>query len=215
MNNREQTLEEERINAITHGLGVVFTLCAIPLLLKKTYVTGSFYAYWAVLIFGFGMLAVYSFSTLYHSTKASKLKHTFNIYDQASIFILIGGSYLPFLQHYIDAQTAIVFLIFQWLIIGIGVFLKVVSIKKHENILFWVYIVLGWSVVFLAKPLMQTMDLEVVKWIVLGGISYSIGTIFYRWKSKKYAHAVWHIFVLGGTICHYWAAYRMYELYKI
>ena len=212
MNNRQQTLEEERINAITHGLGVLFTLCAIPLLLKKTYVTSSFYAYWAVLIFGFGMLAVYSFSTLYHYTKASKLKHTFNIYDQASIFILIGGSYLPFLQYYIDAQTAIFFLIFQWLIIGIGVFLKLLSIEKHENILFWVYIALGCSVVFLAKPLIQTMPTEIIKLIVTGGMSYLIGTIFYRWKSKKYAHAVWHLFVLGGTICHYWAAYRMYEL---
>ena len=212
MSNREQTLEEERINAITHGLGVVFTLCAIPLLLKKTYVTGSFYAYWAVFIFGFGMLAVYSFSTLYHSTQSPKLKHIFNVYDQASIFILIGGSYLPFVLHYLDAQTATIFLIFQWLVIGIGVFLKLISVTKHENILFCIYIALGCSVIFLTKPLLQTMPTEVIKFVVSGCVSYLIGTIFYRWKSKKYAHAVWHVFVLGGTICHCWAAYQMYEI---
>jgi hemolysin III len=211
MNNREQTLREEIINAITHGFGIVFTLCGIPLLLQKAYVTGSLSAYYAVLIFGIAMFAVYFFSTLYHSVQSPKLKNKLNICDQISIFILIGGSYLPFVLQYTDTQTATIFLMAQWLIILIGALLKLFFIKKYEKALLFVYVFLGWSVVFLVKPFSQTMPFEVVKWILLGCGSYSIGVFFYRWKKQKYAHAIWHLFVLVGTICHYWAAYKMYE----
>lgn len=212
MNNREQTLREEIVNAITHGLGVVFAVIAIPLLLEKTYVIDSFCAYYAVLVFGIGMLAVYSFSTLYHSVQSPKLKNKLNICDQVSIFVLIGGSYLPFVVQYADTRTATIFLIAQWFVILIGALLKLFFIRKYEKALLLVYVFLGWSVVFLVKPFSQTMPFEVIKWIVIGCVSYSIGVFFYRWKKQKYAHAIWHLLVLGGTICHYWAVYTMYEL---
>ena len=214
MNHRSQTLPEEIVNAFTHGLGVVFALVSIPILLEKTNKMGGFLPYLAVLAFGAGMLAVYLSSTLYHAVQSPRLKQQLHVCDHVSIFFLIGGSYVPFIVQYADAQTATIFLSLQWFIIGVAAVLKLFFIGKYEKISLFVYIFLGWSVVFLVKPFSATMPFEVFKWILIGGLSYSIGVFFYRWHEQKYAHAVWHLFVLGGTVAHYIAIWKISDFVK-
>ncbi len=210
MSTRPQTYPEEIVNATTHGMGIVFTVLAAPYLLEKASNTGYLTAYWAVLIFIFGMLAVYISSTLYHAVQMPNIKNRLHICDHVSIYFLIGGTYVPIIQHYIDPQTGTIFLIMQWVIILIGSVLKLFFMGKYEKASLFVYIFLGWSLVFLIKPCLDIMSFEVFKWILIGGLSYTTGVIFYRMDQYKYAHAVWHLFVLGGTIAHYVAIYKMY-----
>ncbi len=209
MTNRAQTLEEEKINALTHGVGIIFAFVAMPFLLQKTLLLGDFWKILAIAAFGFGMLAVYSSSTLYHAVQAQKLKAKLQICDHVSIFFLIGGSYAPFVQHYCDTSTATIFLSAQWLAIGMGAIFKLFFTGKYDKISVAIYIFLGWSAFFLIKPFSQNMPLSVFYWILAGGLSYTVGVIFYRWESQKYAHAIWHLFVLGGTVTHFVAAWKM------
>jgi hemolysin III len=212
MKSRNQTFEEEIANAITHGLGIVFTLAAMPFLLKKTAIQANDLQYWAMCLFGFGMLMVYTSSTLYHAVQQKTLKKKLNIWDHISIFFLQGGSYAPFVQFYCDADTAKIFLSAQWTIIIIGAILKLFFTGKYEKASIVLYIFLGWSAVFLIQPFYQNMPFSIFKWILVGGLSYTFGVFFYRWDEKKYAHAVWHIFVLFGTICHFIAAWKMLDI---
>ncbi len=214
MSHRSQTLPEEVINALTHGLGVVFALVSIPILLEKTRKMGEFMPILAIFIFGLGMFAVYLSSTLYHAVQSPKLKQRLHVCDHVSIFFLIGGTYVPFIVQYADAQTATIFLSLQWFIILIAAVLKLFFIGKYENASLFVYIFLGWSVIFLVKPFSATMPFDVFKWILIGGLSYSIGVFFYRWDKQKYAHAVWHLFVLGGTVAHYVAIWKIGDFVK-
>jgi hemolysin III len=214
MAHRSQTLLEEIVNATTHGLGVVFALVSMPFLLEKARKMGELMPVLAVSVFGIGMLAVYLSSTLYHAIQSPKLKQRLHVCDHVSIFFLIGGSYVPFVVQYADAPTATIFLSLQWLVILIAAVLKLFFIGKYENVSLFVYVFLGWSVVFLVKPFSATMPFDVFKWILIGGLSYSIGVFFYRWDKQKYAHAVWHLFVLGGTVAHYVAIWKISDFVK-
>ncbi|MDZ7880686.1 MAG: hemolysin III family protein [Saprospiraceae bacterium] len=209
MSHRTQTLPEEKVNALTHGLGVIFAVVGTPILLEKSRTLTGFDIDLGILMFGFGMLVVYLSSTLYHASKAGKLKDKLHICDHVSIFFLIGGSYVPFVQAYTDAQTAFLFLSAQWTVIVIGAVLKLFFTGRYEQFSLFTYIVLGWSAVFLFVPFRENMPFEVLKWILIGSVSYSIGVFFYRWDKQKYAHAVWHLFVLGGTIAHYIAIWHI------
>ena len=209
MSHRSQTLPEEKVNTLTHGMGVLFTLIAIPILLEKSSKIRGYDANLGTIMFGLGMLAVYLSSTLYHATQTIKHKKRLHICDHVSIYFLIGGSYVPFVQAYTDNFTATIFLSIQWTIILIGAVLKLFFLGKNEKISLLVYIVLGWSAIFLFKPFSANMPAEVFKWILIGGFSYSIGVFFYRWDKQKYAHAIWHLFVLGGTVAHYIAIWKI------
>jgi hemolysin III len=209
MKHRNQTIEEERVNAITHGLGIVLTIVTIPHLLAKASVNGNMSAYGSIVLFGIGMMAVYVSSALYHAMQEPKLKNRFHICDHASIFLLIGGSYAPFVQQYCDTQTAIIFLTAQWFIIITGMVFKLFFTGRYDKASLFAYLFLGWSAVFLVKPFMANMPFHVFQWVLVGGLSYTIGVLFYRWDKQKYAHVVWHIFVLGGTMAHCWAVWLM------
>jgi hemolysin III len=208
---RPQTPHEEKWNTITHSLGVVFTLISIPWLLTKVDKSGSQIEYLGLLLFGFGMMAVYLSSSLYHAVQSRALKRTLQIVDHVSIYFLIGGTYFPVVYQYTDTRTSTIFLIAQWVIILLGTIMKLFFTGKFEKISLFVYLFLGWSVVFLIKPFLVHMPFDVFKWIMIGGVAYTGGVIFYRMDHKKYAHAIWHLFVLSGTIAHYIAIYRMYN----
>jgi hemolysin III len=212
---RSQSPQEEIINAITHGLGVLFTLIAIPILLQKIPFDTAKNGYFAVLIFGFGLLAVYLSSTFYHAVKSPKLKQRLHICDHASIFLLIGGSYVPFVERYTEGKTAIIFLISQWLIILLGVVLKLFFTGKYEKMSLFAYLFLGWSAFFLFKSFVAKMPFAVFQWVLIGGLSYTIGVIFYRWDKQKFAHAIWHLFVLGGSIAHFIAIWKINDFVRI
>ena len=209
---RVQTDLEENVNAITHGLGIILSVIAIPFLIVKSTRRQDFVMVWGVSIFSFGMLAVYLSSTIYHSLRKPRLKRLANIIDHISIFFLIGGTYTPVILHYVPLETATVFLTVQWSIILGGIVLKLFFTGKYEWISVTLYIMLGWMLVFVIKPLILTMPSTIFFWIIAGGICYTFGVVFYVLENKKHAHNIWHCFVLAGTILHFIAVYKSLDV---
>lgn len=205
---RAQTLEEEKLNVLTHSLGILFTLIAIPFLIKQANQFGSAYAVLTVCIFGAGMLATYLSSTIYHAVRQPKRKNIWHICDHICIFLLIGGTYTPIIFRYIPFNDALFFMTTMWSIIALGIVFKLFFTGKLEWLSLSLYVFLGWMLVFVAKPIAKTMSFEVFMWILYGSFAYMIGIVFYKWRSRKYTHAVWHCLTLIGTIAHFIAVYK-------
>ncbi|MDW8274598.1 MAG: hemolysin III family protein [Chitinophagales bacterium] len=205
---RIQSLKEEIANAVTHGAGFLFTLIAIPFLITYAVEKGNTATIWSVSIFSFGMLMVYLSSTLYHAIQHPKVKFRLRVWDHISIFLMIAGSYTPILQKYADDATATTFLTILWIVAFLGILKKLFFTGRFEWLSLGLYLCMGWMALFIIGPLSKNIPDHVFNLLLIGGISYTAGIIFYIWKSLAYQHAVWHVFVLGGTITHYFAIYE-------
>ena len=155
---RSQTLEEERVNVVTHGLGVVFTLIAMPFLIKQAWNHGSIYSVPTVCIFGVGMLATYLSSTIYHAVRNPIKKRAWHICDHICIFLLIGGTYTPVIFRHIPFDEAVFFMTIMWSIIAIGIIFKLFFTGRFEWLSLSLYVFLGWMLVFEAKLISKTMS---------------------------------------------------------
>ena len=205
--NRVQTIREEKINTLIHGLGILFVILSSPFLILKARMF-SVSMIVAVSVYAFGMLAVYSSSTIYHALQTPHLKVKANIIDHISIYLLIGGTYTPLIIHYTRPETALIFLTVQWSIILAGAILKLFFTGKYEIVSVGLYMTLGWMIIFVIKQVLHNMPPVIFNWIIAGGISYSVGIIFYRRHQAYYAHNIWHCFVLAGTIFHFIGIYK-------
>lgn len=203
MSTRSQTRKEELANGISHVLGILFCLIGIPFLIAKANEGHNFVTVSSVIVFGIGMLLVYTFSTLYHLAQKEKKKQVLKIADHICIYYLIAGTYSPLMIAYLDKKTALVFLGIMWIIVLFGTFFKVFYVDRFRFVSVMMYVLMGWMIVFVLKPLLEVMPMSVFSWIVAGGISYSVGVYFYMKSYKKYFHVIWHFFVLLGTIFHY------------
>ena len=208
MARREQTLEEEIANALTHGLGIVFCLIAIPVMILYALHTSNSDTVWAVAIFGFGMLMVYTSSTLYHYAKNVETKRILRVWDHISIFLLIAGTYTPMVVKYTDTKTSIIFLGAMWTVVALGSFLKIFYTGKYNILSVIIYLLMGWMAVFIFKPILANVPQQVFYLLVAGGMAYILGIVFYLWHKLQYHHAVWHVFVLTGTVIHFFAVYN-------
>jgi hemolysin III len=208
MANRNQTRNEELANGISHILGVFFCLIAMPFLIVKVCEQGNLVTVSCVVIFGIGMLLVYSFSSLYHLAQKEKTKQQLKIADHISIYYLIAGTYSPLMVIYLDKETALLFLGIMWAIVLLGTFFKLFYVDRFKFVSVALYLLMGWMIVFVIKPLWGVIPLPVFLWILAGGLSYTIGVCFYVKGDKIYFHTVWHFFVLLGTIFHYLAIFK-------
>lgn len=203
---RPQTPSEEYINTLTHLLGVLFCLIAIPFTLMKAGSGVSPSSRWAVMAFGGGMLMVYSFSSLYHATRDISRKALMQKLDHIGIFFLIAGTYTPLVIQYLPPYDAKVFLIVLWSLVAAGALYKIFYTGRHKAVSVSLYVAMGWMVVFIIKPILSIPP-HILFWIVAGGMSYMVGVYFYVQSNKPYYHSIWHGFVLGGTVCHYVAVH--------
>jgi hemolysin III len=203
MNEPNSSPAQERANYITHLVGVVFCIIGIPLLLFRAYTKGTSSTLWAAAVFGLGMTMVYVSSTLYHAIQTKTTKRTLRVWDHISIFFLIAGSYTPFVVKFIPPDTALLFLGIMWGIVVVGIVKKLFFTGRLEALSVILYLGMGWMAVFILKPMLQNMPLEIFWWILAGGLFYTTGIIFYVWKKWTYHHAIWHCFVLAGSISHY------------
>ncbi|AOW09467.1 PAQR family membrane homeostasis protein TrhA [Flavobacterium gilvum] len=208
MTKRIQTHREEQVNGISHLFGILFCLIGMPFLIAKANEHHNFMTLTSVIVFGIGMLMVYSFSTLYHLVQNKKRKQLLKIADHISIYYLIAGTYSPLMIAYLNRSTALIFLGIMWLIALLGTFFKIINSNRFKKASVVMYLLMGWMIVFVIKPLWGIMPLSVFLWILAGGISYSVGVYFYVNSYKKYFHAVWHFFVLLGTVFHYIAVLK-------
>jgi hemolysin III len=200
---RPQTLKEEIANSLTHGIGILFSVVAISLLVTFSVLNGSAIHVVSSSIFAGSFLLLYTFSTLYHAFQHEQVKRLLRTFDHISIYILISGTYTPFLLLGVGGALGWVFFGIIWLLAVLGIIFKVYYQYRFPKASLIFYLGMGWMGVFLIKPLFASLDATVLSLILGGGVSYTLGTIFFVQKKMMYAHAIWHLFVLGGTITHF------------
>lgn len=203
----EYLLKMERANSVTHGIGLLFGMIFIPLLVSRAVQSQEEQAIIGSIAFGIGFLAVYTCSTFYHIIQRPDLKRLWRILDHISIYFLIAGSYTPFMLIFLYNATGLVILSVLWTLTLVGTFFKLFFTGHYERLSLVIYLTMGWMIIFIAKPAFTTLPTDCLSWIAAGGASYTIGVLFYRWESLPYHHAIWHLFVLGGSICHYVAVW--------
>ena len=198
----DQTKKEEFWNTLTHFIGVVLSLLGLPLLIMANNNLSSF-SLASILFFEFGLLFVYISSTLYHYVDDIELKKKLRILDHISIFYLIAGSYAPVcLITLYDYSGGEIFLIIIAIML-IGTFFKVFYTGKYEKFSLFLYLAMGWLIVFKINTLIELISLNGLALIIASGLLYTFGTFFYSSKTIKYSHAIWHLFVLGGSTTHF------------
>jgi hemolysin III len=208
---RKQTIQEEFANSITHGFGILFSIIAISLLVTFSVLHGSAIAIISCSLFGGSILLLYTFSTLYHASPEGPIKTWLRTFDHIGIYFLIAGTYTPFLLIAIRGNTGWIFFGIVWTLALLGMIFKIFYTHRFQKASLILYLGMGWMAVFIAKPLLENLSTTSLSLIAAGGISYTLGTIFYTRTNMKFAHTVWHIFVLAGTILHFIAILFMIQ----
>ena len=198
------TKREENTNTLTHWIGSIIVSLGSGCLITLSVLSGSATKIVAVLIYSFSMITLYCASTLYHFAENEKTKARLKILDHCSIYLLIAGTYTPFLLINLQGATGTMFLIILWSMAFVGIIAKVFFFNKFKKISLAVYLVMGWLIVFAIKPLIETTNATGLIFLVLGGLFYSGGVWFYT-REKEFSHTIWHIFVLLGTVMHFFA----------
>jgi hemolysin III len=204
---RSPTLGEEIANAVTHGLGLIAALTGLPLLITAS-VRTSGRAVLGAAVFAAALVFLYAASTLYHALPASRAKRVFRAIDHAAIYALIAGTYTPFMLGALRGSVGWPLLLVVWSLAVVGIVLKCTIGFRYPVLSTAAYLVMGWLVVVAARPLAASLPAAGIAWLVAGGLSYSGGVVFFAWRRLPYSHAVWHGFVLAGSVCHYVAVLR-------
>ncbi|WP_072863880.1 PAQR family membrane homeostasis protein TrhA [Marinitoga hydrogenitolerans] len=208
LNNFEKyTKGEELANSITHGIGAILSLVALVILIIFSSFNGTFLQTFSVIIYGISLFLLYLSSTLYHSIQHKKAKQILEIIDHSSIYLLIAGTYTPFTLVTLNGKIGWSIFIIVWILALIGIILKPFFVKKFRILSTLLYIAMGWMIIFAIKPLVNNLPQTGIMWLVIGGLSYTIGAIFYIWRKLPYGHMIWHLFVLGGSVSHFIAVF--------
>jgi len=201
---------EELANALSHGLGAIAAIVATVLMLMKasdsTVLTNGQLI--GVTVYGISMVLLFLASTLYHGAKNEVQKTILHRLDHCAIYLLIAGSYTPFLAITLNTTLADVLLVVIWLLAIAGIVFKIFFIDKFPRVSLYTYLMMGWLSVLVMYQLYLAAPIQLLALLVAGGLSYSIGTIFYAIKKIPYNHAIWHIFVLAGAALHCWAIWQ-------
>ncbi|MBS9524524.1 hemolysin III family protein [Litoribacter ruber] len=200
---RKQSLQEEFANSITHGLGILFSIVAISLLITFSVLNGSAVHVFACSMFGASILLLYTFSTLYHSVQSPRVKPLLRTFDHISIYFLIAGTYTPFLLISLGGVAGWVYFGVIWGLTVLGVVYKAFFTHRFEKLSLILYLSMGWLVIFFIKPLVSNLSLTELSLVAAGGMAYTSGVIFYTNKTLRFSHSIWHLFVLAGTVLHF------------
>ena len=198
----EETKEEEFWNTLTHFIGLILSIIGLPILLLYNQNLTD-YSLEGILFFEFGMICLYTASTLYHYTTNLELKRRFRIFDHVSIFYLIAGSYAPICLITLYNSSGIKIFVAVLIIALVGTVFKLFFTGKFEKLSLVLYLAMGWLVVLDFNSLFNSLEFSAIALLVLSGLFYSFGIIFYRLEKMKYSHAIWHMFVLSGSAAHY------------
>ena len=194
---------EEIANAVIHGFGVLLSIAALVLLIVHSATYGTVWHIVSFTIFGITMLLMYLFSTLLHSLPTGKAKDILEIFDHSAIYFFIAGTYTPFCLIVLDGWVRWTLLGIVWGIAIGGTIFKVFFVKKYMLVSTLLYILMGWMIVFAWNPLVSFLGPNGIILLVAGGILYTVGAIFYVWRGFRFHHAIWHLFVLAGSIMHF------------
>lgn len=199
---RLQTLFEEKLNTATHAIGALFGIAALVLLIvfnsKKTD-----FSLFSVIVYGISIIVLFTASTLYHAVKSEKRKHYFRIIDHISIYILIAGTYTPVCLIALEQSFGWTLFITVWSIAAFGVILKLFFTGRFEVFSTLLYLVMGWLIVFDFTNLSNIIGSNGILFLFAGGLAYTVGIIFYAIEKIPYNHVIWHVFVLAGSVFHF------------
>ena len=204
---RPQTLGEEIANAISHGLGFLLAIASLPILVVMAARHGTALNIVAVSIFSTTMILLYLSSTLYHALPEGKVKDVLARVDHAAIYLFIAGSYTPFALGVLHGATGWTLFAAVWAMAAAGIAVKLMDMLKHPLWSTGLYVAMGWSALLAAGPLIHAMPTTGLLWLLAGGVAYTLGAIVFIFDSRaRYMHFAWHLFVLAGTTCHFFAA---------
>lgn len=199
---------DELANAITHGLGLALALAGVPVLIVLAALHGTVWHVVGVSIYGATLIALYAASTVYHSIRTAGDKRLLRILDHSAIYLLIAGTYTPFTLVNLRGPWGWTLLGLVWTMAAIGIAWKLFHVHRFPVVSTLIYVAMGWLVLIAAKPLVRAVPPSGLAWLFAGGVAYTAGIVFFGWQRYRFNHAVWHVFVMAGSICHYVAVAR-------
>lgn len=204
---KEYTLGEEIANSITSGVGAALSLAGLIILIIAAARQGDAWHITGVIVFGLSLILSHLASTLYHSIAPPRAKRVFKIFDHLAIYLLIAGTYTPFLLVNLRGTWGWILFTLIWTLALLGVLIKLTALDKVPFLSTGFYVAMGWSVIIAVNPVIENVAAGGLWLLLAGGLSYTFGIVFYAWKSLPYAHAVWHLFVVGGSLLHFFAVF--------
>lgn len=196
---------EEFANCVTHGIGLGLSVAGFAALLVLAIVRGGAWQIVSCAIYGVSLICVYASSTLYHGLRSLRVKHILKVFDHSAIFLLIAGTYTPFLLVNLRGGWGWSLLGIVWGLAAAGIVLKVWFVDRHPILATGGYVLMGWLALIAVKPLFHAVPTIGLIWLLAGGLMYTVGVVFYAWKRIPYNHVIWHLFVMAGSACHYFA----------
>ena len=209
--NHFYSVKEERLNIATHAFGLLFSLIALPFLVLKSFDYEGFWKPASLVVYGLSMIILYAASTFYHSAKEAKLRRKLNIFDHAAIYVLIAGTYSPFTLIVLGGSLGWVIFSLTWSFALIGIVLKLFFTGRFDKLSTTMYVLMGWQILFVINPLIEKFSTQGLQFLFLGGVFYTLGAVLYLLKKIKYNHAIFHVFVLFGSLCHFLSVYLFFE----
>ncbi len=196
---------EEVANSLTHGVGFILSIAALVVAAAAASLTGDFYLILATAVYGTSLCTLHLSSTLYHSARSLHWKRRFLVLDHSAIYVLIAGTYTPFALGPLRGTLGWILLALIWSLAAYGIYRECLSRRRGGLRSSLIYLAMGWLVAFFIYPLYHALSPEGFTLLIAGGAVYSVGVVFYLWKKLPYHHAVWHLFVIGGAACQYFA----------
>jgi len=196
---------EEIANSLIHGLGIILSIAGLAVLVAAAVLAGGTREIASCAIYGTTLIALYTTSTLYHSVTAPASKRLLRTLDHIAIFLLIAGTYTPFVLIALRGTWGWSLFAVTWVLAALGVIVELSALRRFRGAMIGLYIAMGWVGLVAIKPLVAALPAAGLWLLFGGGVSYTFGVVFYVWRSLRYHHAVWHLFVLGGSVLQYFA----------
>jgi len=199
------SLGEEIAHSVTHGLGVVLSIAGLAIMVTLAALRGNAWHVVSCTIFGVTLIFLYTASTLYHSIPHPGAKKVLRVFDHSAIFLLIAGTYTPFTLVTLRGGWGWTLFVLIWGLALVGIIYKITAKTRYRLLSVLLYLGMGWLVLVAIKPMVTSVAMPGLLLLLAGGLCYTLGLIFFVWRSLPYSHAVWHLFVLAGSICHFFA----------
>ncbi|MCD6354920.1 MAG: hemolysin III family protein [Prolixibacteraceae bacterium] len=202
---RTLSIGEEIFNSITHGIGTLLSIAALVVLIIFAATKGNVWHVVSFTIFGSTLVLLYLSSTLYHSFPNGKVKNIFVRFDHAAIFLLIAGTYTPFVLTVLRGTLGWTFFGIIWALAIGGVVIRSIYLTSFRKLMVGIYLAMGWMFIFAIVPMIHHLSGISIVFLFIGAGCYSLGVVFYVWRNLKYGHGIWHLFVLAGSVMHFFS----------
>ena len=199
------TFKEEIANSVTHGIGAALSITGLIVLVSFAAIKGDAWRVVSFSVYGGTMVVLYLISAIYHGFQAPKVKHVFHVLDHTAIYFLIAGTYTPFALVNLRGGWGWSLFGIIWGLAAAGILFKIFWFGRLRILSIAIYLIMGWIVIIVIKPILVNIPIGGLIWLLVGGCIYTFGIAFYVWKKLPYHHAIWHLFVMAGSICHFFA----------